>query len=75
MSVILSFLFVFSSLYDGVDSIRGRLPFQKRPIHRMCVSLQRTDPIVVFEGALTDSSGTLSQNAKKTGIQESSTPH
>jgi len=39
------------------------------------VSLQRTDPIVVFEGALTDSSGTLSQNAKKAGIQESSTPH
>ena len=28
-------------------------------------TLQRTDPIVAFEGALTDSSGTLSQDAKK----------
>ena len=62
MSVILSFLFVFSNPY-GVDSFRGRLPFQKKTSIQN--TLQRTDPIVVSEGALTGSSGTLSQDAKK----------
>ena len=52
MSVILSFLFVFSNPY-GVDSFRGRLPFQKKTSIQN--TLQCTDPIVVSEGALTGS--------------------